>query len=34
MTNAQTWDYAIGLIKVYCLEPTDDFNISKKKRKV
>ncbi len=25
MTNEQAWDYAIGLIKVDGLEPTDDF---------
>ena len=25
MTNAQAWDYAIGMIKVDGLEPTDDF---------
>ena len=25
MTNSQAWDYAIGLIKVDGLEPTDDF---------
>lgn len=25
MTNSQAWDYAIGLIKVDGLEPTEDF---------
>ncbi|WP_022761718.1 hypothetical protein [Butyrivibrio sp. AD3002] len=25
MTNEQAWDYAIGMIKVDDLEPTDDF---------
>jgi len=25
VTNAQAWDYAIGMIKVDGLEPTDDF---------
>lgn len=25
MTNAQAWDYAIGMIKVDGLEPTKDF---------
>lgn len=25
MTNEKAWDYAIGLIKVDGLEPTDDF---------
>ena len=25
MTNAQAWDYAIGMIKVDGLEPTEDF---------
>ena len=34
MTNAQAWDYAIGLIKVDGLEPTDDFKeyIEKEKK--
>ncbi len=34
MTNSQAWDYAIGLIKVDGLEPTDDFKeyIEKEKR--
>ena len=34
MTNAQAWDYAIGMIKVDGLEPTDDFKeyIEKEKR--
>lgn len=25
MTNAQAWDYSIGMIKVDGLEPTEDF---------
>lgn len=25
MTNIQAWDYAIGMIKVDGLEPTEDF---------
>lgn len=25
MTNSEAWDYAIGLIKVAGLEPTEDF---------
>jgi hypothetical protein len=25
MTNSEAWDYAIGLIKVDGLEPTEDF---------
>ncbi len=25
MTNSQAWDYAIGIIKVDGLEPTEDF---------
>lgn len=25
MSNAEAWDYAIGLIKVDGLEPTEDF---------
>ena len=34
MTSAQAWDYAIGMIKVDGLEPTDDFKeyIEKEKR--
>ncbi len=34
MTNSQAWDYAIGLIKVDGLEPTDDFKeyIEKEKK--
>lgn len=34
MTNSQAWDYAIGMIKVDGLEPTDDFKeyIEKEKR--
>ena len=27
MTNTEAWDYAIGLIKVDGLEPTEDFKI-------
>ena len=25
MKNTEAWDYAIGMIKVYGLEPTEDF---------
>lgn len=25
MTNTQAWDYAVGMIKVDGLEPTEDF---------
>ena len=25
MTNSEAWDYAIGMIKVDGLEPTEDF---------
>ncbi len=34
MTNEQAWDYAIGMIKVDGLEPTDDFKkyIEKEKK--
>lgn len=34
MTNSQAWDYAIGMIKVDGLEPTEDFKkyIEKEKR--
>ena len=34
MTNSQAWDYAIGMIKIDGLEPTDDFKqyIEKEKR--
>ena len=34
MTNAQAWDYAIGLIKVDGLEPTEEFKecIEKEKK--
>ena len=34
MTNAQAWDYAVGMIKVDGLEPTADFKeyIEKEKR--
>ena len=34
MTNAQAWDYAIGLIKVDGLEPTKEFKdyVEKEKR--
>ena len=34
MSNAEAWDYAIGLIKVDGLEPTEDFKkyIEKEKR--
>ena len=34
MTNADAWNYAIGMIKVDGLEPTKDFkeNIEKEKR--
>lgn len=35
MTNSQAWDYAIGMIKVDGLEPTEDFKkyIEKEKRR-
>ena len=34
MTNAQAWDYAVGMIRVDGLEPTQDFKeyIEKEKR--
>ena len=34
MTNAEAWNYAIGIIKVDGLEPTEDFTeyIEKEKR--
>lgn len=34
MTNVQAWDYAVGMIKVDGLEPTEDFKayIEKEKR--
>ena len=34
MTNSQAWDYAIGMIRVDGLEPTEDFKkyIEKKKK--
>lgn len=34
MTNSQAWDYAIGMIKVDGLEPTEEFKkyIEKEKR--
>ena len=34
MTSAQAWDYAIGMIKVDGLEPTEDFKkyIEKEKK--
>ena len=34
MTNAQAWDYAVGMIKVDGLEPTKEFKeyIEKEKR--
>ena len=34
MTNAQAWDYAVGMIRVDGLEPTADFKeyIEKEKR--
>ncbi|MCR5719858.1 MAG: antitoxin VbhA family protein [Lachnospiraceae bacterium] len=34
MTNAEAWNYAIGIIKVDGLEPTEDFKeyIEKEKR--
>ena len=34
MTNTEAWDYAIGMIKVDGLEPTDDFkNYIEKEKK-
>lgn len=34
MTNSQAWNYAIGMIKVDGLEPTEDFKkyIEKEKK--
>ncbi len=34
MTNAQAWDYAIGMVRVDGLEPTEEFKeyIEKEKR--
>ena len=34
MTNAQAWNYAVGMIKVDGLEPTEEFKeyIEKEKR--
>lgn len=34
MTNAQAWDYAVGMIRVDGLEPTEEFKeyIEKEKR--
>lgn len=34
MTNSEAWDYAIGMIKVDGLEPTEDFKkfIEKEKK--
>ena len=34
MTNAEAWDYAVGMIKVDGLEPTEEFKsyIEKEKR--
>ncbi len=34
MTNTQAWDYAVGMIKVDGLEPTEEFKeyIEKEKR--
>lgn len=34
MTNSEAWDYAIGMIKVDGLDPTDDFKeyVEKEKR--
>lgn len=34
MTNSQAWNYAVGMIKVDGLEPTEDFKryIEKEKR--
>ena len=33
MTNAQAWDYAVGMIKVDGLEPTEEFKEYVEKRK-
>ena len=33
MTNSQAWDYAIGMIKVDGLEPTEDFKKYNEKEK-
>ncbi len=34
MTNAQAWDYAVGMIRVDGLEPTEEFKeyVEKEKR--
>lgn len=34
MTNTQAWDYAVGMIKVDGLEPTEEFKsyVEKEKR--
>ena len=34
MTNGQAWDYAVGMIKVDGLEPTEEFKeyVEKEKR--
>lgn len=34
MTNAQAWDYAIGMIKVDGLEPTKEFKEYIEKEKI
>ena len=33
MTNVQAWDYAVGLIKVDGLEPTEEFKTYIEKEK-
>lgn len=33
MTNAQAWDYAIGMIRVDGLEPTEEFKQYAEKEK-
>lgn len=33
MTNSEAWDYAIGMIKVDGLEPTEDFKAYIEKEK-
>lgn len=33
MTNTQAWDYAVGMIKVDGLEPTEEFKVYIEKEK-
>ena len=34
MTNTQAWDYAVGMIKVDGLEPTEEFKELSKRKNV